>query len=218
MRVLLAVFDKGHYAIDLQQSGGTLKWAAKGGSHYLVARAPYGTNIVFDTDCANAVEKAGGSRILAQKEVRLAGKGLFIAMLPKSQVNICRIAASPASYAVFCCEYDEGEDTCTVYVPNEACCYQCSVAEHIRVKVTREPKKNKLRSMAKKGGSREHFIVEIPAIPSFECGSLHYTYEGCAHMFPVTEGMLGKQIFVPAFGGKPPVFRARKESGYVIVT
>ncbi|MCL1810267.1 MAG: hypothetical protein FWG42_10965, partial [Clostridiales bacterium] len=128
MKFELAGFDKDHYAIDLQQSGGTLKWATKGATHHLMAWAPYGTDIVFDAGFASAIEGAGSSRLLAQKELILADKGFAIVMLQKSQVNMFRFAACPAAYAVFCCEYRESEDICTVYVPNEACCYRCNVA------------------------------------------------------------------------------------------
>lgn len=217
MRFELIDFDKDHYASNIQNSGETLKWDTRGSTHHLIIRADFGAHICFDTGSQAAIEKFATARIFSQKEIRFNNQGSYFLMLPKSHLNIYRYRISPATYGVFCCEYYSDRDTLRLYLPNEACHYQCDVTASVMISIEKEKGKKGLLGLAKKGSNAISYIVTIPPIPNYRDGLLYYSYDGYAYQFPVTGRMLNKPLNIPALGQKPPLIKASINSGYVVV-
>ncbi|MDR2713305.1 MAG: hypothetical protein LBB91_09375 [Clostridiales bacterium] len=218
MRFELVDFDKDHYAANIQNSGEMLRWDTRGSTHHLIIRADFGANISFDAESKTTIEKFDNARIFSQKEIRFDNQGNYFLMLPKSHLNNYRFRISPAAYGVFCCEYDKDTDICRLYLPNEACLYQCNVAASIMISIEKEKAKKGFWGLAKKGSGPTSYIINIPLIPNYSDGLLYYTYDGYAYQFPVTKRMLNKPLSIPALADKPPLIKAAPDHGYVVVS
>ena len=205
-------FDNLHYAANLVQTEMFLKWNAKGNTHCLVMRGPYGDNLKMGKEEMAALEKLSTDKLLSGTEHQLT-EGRFITFTPKGYVNNHRVIVAPATYAVFCCVYDAASDDCKLYLPNDACLYQCNVSAVINVSITMQLVKTKWRV---KKQERQRYAVVIPSIPGYTDGSLCYSFEGCNYQYPVTKEMLGKPFLVPSFLDKPPVIQAASGNGYQI--
>ena len=208
----LVEFDNAHYASNILQTDNLLKWDSLGNTHNLIIRSDFGANIEFTDEDKFAIEKHGNDQILSGKEFRCADNRFF-AFLPKEYVNNYVFTVSPAKYAVFCCEYNPVTDICTLYIPNEACSYQCDVSANVNVRIEKEPVKK--RFFGKKS-EREYYIVNIPNIPGYIDGGLHYTFEGCRYHYPITKTMLGKPVYIPAFQSRTPQIKSTYGNGYRI--
>ena len=213
MKFQLLNFDDKHYASNIVQMDHLLKWDALGNTHNLIIRAEYGAKILFTETEKNEIEKYANEQIFSGKEHRYSDDRFF-AVVPKGYVNNYQFMVSPATYAVFCCDYDAESDVCKLYVPNDACLYQCSVSANIEVRITKEPVKTGWFSRKPK---KQYYTVHIQTIPGYVEGSLHYTFDGCKYRYPVTKAMLGKDLSVPAFGEKAPRLDAALGGGYKIV-
>ena len=214
MRIELVEFDNTHYASNIVQNDTVLKWDALGNTHHLIVRGNFGSNIEFTANDKAGIEKHSSDQILSGKEIRYADNRLFI-FLKKGYVNNYIFTVSPAKYAVFCCEYNSNDDVCKLYVPNEACLYQCDVSSNVDVKIEKEPVKKGL--FAKKV-DKEYYVMHIPNIPGYADGGLHYSFEGCKYQYPITKAMLGKPLYIPAFGSRPPKIESSFGNGYKIQT
>jgi hypothetical protein len=212
MRVKLSAFDKGHFASNIVQNGELLKWDAQGNTHHLIIRGHFGKSLQLTEDDARTIEALGTQAVLSGKEHRYQGTrhGTFQA---KGFVNNFALSTRPARYAVFACEFDEASDTCIIYLPNEACQYQCDVFSDISIRLEKEAVK---KSLFGKRPEREYYVVHIPPIPGYEEGGLHYTFDGCRYRYPITKAMLGKAICIPAFGSKAPFIEGTSSGGYRI--
>jgi hypothetical protein len=214
MKLQLIEFNDKHYASNILQADNLLKWNSLGSTHHLLVRAEYGAVIRFTEADKTEIEKHNNDRIFSGKEVRYSDNRFF-ALIPKGYVNNYQFAVSPAAYAVFCCEYDAETDICKLYVPNDACLYQCNVSSNVEVRIEAEPVKKKLFSYTP---VKQYYTVMIPSIPGYVDGSLYYTFDGCKYRYPITKPMLGKEFSVPAFETKPPKIYAAVGNGYKLPT
>ena len=217
MKFVLVDFDISHYASNILQVDTLLKWDILGNTHHLIVRSDYGSNIEFTEEDKAGIEKHGNDQILSGKEIRYADNRFF-AFLKKGYVNNYQITVSPAKYAVFCCEYVSATDLCILYVPNDACQYQCDVSSSVEVNIKHEEvKRGFLNRITGKQPEREYFIVHIPNIPGYSDGGLHYTFDGCKYQYPITKAMLGKPVCIPAFNSKAPRMESAAGNGYKII-
>lgn len=214
MNIRLVDFDDKHYASNVVQSDMMLKWNALGNTHNLIIRSEYGSNIQFSEKEKVEIEKFSNDQILSGKEIRFSDK-YFFTFTQKGYVNNHSISICPATYAVFCCEYDQNSDTCTLFVPNEACLYQCNVVSQIDVHIEREVVKRRIFSFSKTP-DKQIYTVHIPTIPGYTDGNLCYTFDGCKYKYPITKAMLGHAFSVPAFNGKSPQIDTTAGNGYRI--
>ena len=214
MKFELIDFDNSHYASNILQIDTLLKWDALGNTHHLIIRSDFGAFIEFTADDSAGVEKHGNEQILSGKEIRYADNKFF-AFLPKGYVNNYAFTVSPAKYAVFCCEYDIMTDICKLYVPNEACLYQCDVSSVVEVRIEKEIVK---KGLFGKKPDKEYYILNIPNIPGYTDGNLRYTYDGCKFRYPLTKNMFGKPVYIPAFNSRPPKIESSSGNGYRIQT
>ncbi|GFH42507.1 hypothetical protein Hs30E_10580 [Lactococcus hodotermopsidis] len=214
MKFQLIDFDEKHYASNIVQVDNLLKWDILGNTHHLVIRAEYGSVIRFAEEEKNEIVKHANEQILSGKEIRY-NDNRFFAVIPKGYVNNYQFTVSPATYAVFCCEYDAETDICKLYVPNDACLYQCNVSSNVEVHIKAEPVKKKLFSHVQE---KQYYSIHIPNIPGYVDGSLHYTFDGCKYRYPITKVMIGKPFSVPAFNAKPPKIDAAIGNGYKLLT
>ena len=212
MKFELLKFDNAHYASNILQADTVLKWDACGHTHHLIVRGEFGANIEFAQEDAAAIEKRGSDQVLSGKEVRYADNRFFV-FLPKGYVNNYLFTVSPAKYAVFCCEYDPVTDVCKLYVPNEACLYQCDVSSSVEVSLAKEVVKKKLFG---KNPETEYYIMNIPSIPGYTDGSLYYSFDGCKYNYPITKAMLGTTLYIPAYNMQPPTIAGAYGNGYKI--
>lgn len=213
MKFQLVEFDNRHYASNIQQVDNLLKWDALGHTHHLIIRAEYGSTIKFSNMEKSEIEKYGNEQIFSGEEVRYCDDRFFV-MITKGYVNNYRFLVSPATYAVFCCEYDTGTDICKIYVPNDACLYQCNVSSNVEVHITIEPVKKK---WPWRNPEKQYYTVHIPMIPGYVDGSLYYTFDGCKYHYPITKAMLGKPISISAFDSKPPKIDTAIGNGYKLL-
>ena len=211
MKFELLNFDSRHYASNIFQVDRLLKWDSLGSTHHLIVRSDFGSRIEFTADDSAGIEKQGNDQILSGRETRYADNRFFC-LTQKGYVNNYAFTASPAKYAVFCCEYDAAADICRLYVPNEACQYQCDVASYVEIRIIKEPVK---KSIFKKP-DKEYYIMYIPNIPGYSDGDLRYTFDGCKYRYPVTKAMLDKSIFIPAFNTQGPKVESSSGNGYKI--
>lgn len=217
MKFELVDFDISHYASNIRQVDALLKWDILGSTHHLIVRGDYGSNIEFTEADQAGIEKHGNDQILSGKEIRYADNRFF-AFLKKGYVNNYQITVSPAKYAVFCCAYDAAADICQLYVPNDACQYQCDVSSSVEVNIKpEEVKRGFLKRITGKQPEREYFIVHIPNIPGYRDGGLHYTFDGCPYHYPITKAMLDKPLGIPAFNSKAPRIESAAGKGYKIL-
>lgn len=212
MKCKLVEFDDKHYASNVSQSDMTLKWNALGNTHNLIVRGAYGSNIVFSETERSALERVPNEQLFSGKEIRY-DENRYLTFFPKGYVNNYQITACPAAYAVFCCSYEQETDTCTLFVPNDACLYQCNVASQIEVHISLEPVK---KSFFSRKPAKTYYSVSIPMIPGYVDGSLQYRFDGCKYRYPITKAMLGKSVSIPAYEGRPPQIDAAIGNGYKI--
>jgi len=223
MKFTLLEFDNEHYASDLVQADELLKWDIKGNTHYLIIRGDFGSNIVFTKNDKADIEKIGKEKILSGKEICYADNRFFVFMQKQEYAKSYNITVSPARYAVFCCEYNTRTDVCKLYVPNEACQYQCDVYSNVVVNINHEEiKKGFLDSILnlfkRKPPERDYHIVKIQNIPGYSDGSLQYKFDGCKYEYPITKAMLDKPVYIPSFNLKPPRIESALGNGYKIIT
>jgi len=210
MRFELLDFNNTHYATNLQQAETVLKWDSAGSTHHLILRGDFGTPLVLTADDARRIEKHSNDQIFSGKEIHYADQRYF-AVIPRAYVNNYLITASPAGYAVFCCEYDPATDICRVYLTNDACQYQCDVSANLDIGIRKEEVK---RGFLSRKPEKEYYEVHIPNIPGYTDGTLRYTYDGCRYHYPVTREMLGKTLHIPSFNDKPPRIESASANGY----
>lgn len=213
MRFHYETFDNLHYASNIVQSEMVLKWNTKGNTHCLIMRGSYGSNIKIGKEEMAAIEKLSTNELLSGTELRLTDER-FITFTPKGYVNNHSITVAPATYAVFCCEYDAESDVCKLYIPNDACLYQCNVSAAISVSVTTMPVRKHWFS---KKQEDPRFTVVIPTIPGYTDGSLYYSFKDCKYQYPVTRAMLGKPFSVLSYNGERPTIQTANWNGYQIV-
>jgi len=218
MKFELLNFDNSHYASNISQSDTLLKWDILGNTHHLIIRGDFGSSIVFTDEDKARIEKYGSNQILSGKEIRYADNRFFT-FLPKGYANNYNIVVSPAKYAVFCCAYDSATDICKLYVPNDACQYQCDVSSSVEVRIKHEKVKRSLIGLITgKQQVKDYFIVQIPNIPGYLDGNLHYTFDGCRYHYPITKAMLGKPVYIPSFNEQAPKIEGSSGNGYKIIT
>lgn len=210
MKIHMVDFDEQHYASNLQQSNDQLKWDSLGSTYHLLIRAEYGAAIKFTDFEQKEISKYSNELFFSENEVRYSNNRFFV-VLRKGYVNKYQYTTSPASYAVFCCDYNPESDICTLYVPNDACMFRCNVSSIINVKVVKETNKKKLFAHLPE---KQYYTVLIPVIPGYVDGSIHYTFNQCKYRYPITKSMLGKPISVPAYNSSPPEIVVSPGSGY----
>jgi len=213
MKFQVVDFDDRHYASNILQVDNSLKWDSLGNTHHLLIRSEYGSDIKFTESEKEKIEKHTNKQIFSGKEVRFDDNRFFV-VLPKGYVNNYQFMVSPATYAVFCCEYNAETDVCKLYLPNDACLYQCNVSSNVEVRIEAERVKKKLFSRTPE---KQYYIIQIPTIPGYVDGSLHYTFDGCKYNYPITKAMLNKPFFVPSFNSKPPQIDAATGNGYKLL-
>lgn len=217
MKFELLGFDNAHYASNILQVDTLLKWDSLGDTHHLIIRGEFGANIQFTVEEKALMERHANEQIFSGKEIRYASDRYF-AFQKKGYVNNYTITSRPAKYAVFCCVYDPAADTCKLYVPNDACQYQCDVSAGIEVQIKRRVvKQGFLGRLTGRQVEGDSFLVEIPGIPGYTDGSLQYTFDGCNYRYPITKAMLGKAVSIPAFQSKPPRIESASGNGYKII-
>ena len=214
MKIQLIDFNEKHYASNILQVDNLLKWDILGNTHHLLIRAEYGSNIRLTEDEKNKIERYETNQILSGKEIRYSDNRFFV-FLPKGFVNNYQFTVSPAIYAVFCCEYDEETDICKLYIPNDACLYQCNVSSNVEVQI--KPEQVKRRRLFSNKQEKQYYTIQIPNIPGYVDGGLHYTFDECKYCYPITKAMLGKAFSVPAFREKPPKIVAEIGNGYKLL-
>jgi hypothetical protein len=216
MKFELLDFDNEHYASSLLQTDNILKWDILGNTHHLIIRGDFGAHIEFTEDDKPGIEKHGNDQILSGKEIRYADNRFF-SFLPKGYVNNYIFTVSPARYAIFCCSYDAAADVCKLYVPNEACQYQCDVSLNVEAIIKHVEEKDGLfKRIMRKQPDREYFEVYIPNIPGYLDGSLQYTFDGCKFKYPIMKAMLGRPVRIPAFNSRAPRIESTLGNGYKI--
>ena len=213
MKFCFEHFDNLHYASNIVQSEMVLKWNTKGNTHSLIMRGPYGDSLKMEKGEIAAIERLSTDDLLSGMELQLT-EDRFITFTPKGYVNNHRVSVAPATYAVFCCVYDATTGICKLYLPNDACLYQCNVSAVINVTIEAQPIKK--RWLLKKP-ENPRFTVEIPSIPGYIDGSLFYRFNNCKYRYPITKAMLGRAFSVASYDGERPIIQAAGGNGYQIV-
>ena len=214
MKIELLNFDNNHCATGLTESDNMLKWDASGHTHNLIIRDDYGTRIEFSKADKLGIEKYETEKILSGEEFCYTDTRFFV-VLPKSYIDNYSFSVNPATYAVFCCEYDSESDICKIYIPSDDCLYQCDVSASVEVRITKEPlRKKKLFSRAEE---KQYYTVNIPNIPGYTDGGLFYSFEGYNYAYPITNAMLGKSIRIPDYDSKPPKIDTTFDNGYKLI-
>ncbi len=198
MKVFLTDFDNTHYASNVVQSSGTLRWDAQGNTHNLIIRADFGEKIDISELGESAFDGIPDYALTSGEEFTV-GK-YVLCFLPRGYINNFAMRVCPAAYAIFCCSYDKEAEELTVYVPNEACLYSCDASLVIDVTIAGVVSKKKLF----KRSQDTCFSVNIPEIPGYNDGGIYYTYNNFGYDFPVVGTMLGKPFFVFSPNSQPP--------------
>lgn len=205
-------FDKEHFASHLTQHEGTLKWNAHGQSHSLVIRTDYARNVDITKLDKTLFEKLTPAQFGTDKDKEIALSTEYsVTIVQKGYVNNFPITVLPATYAVFSCILDSTNDSCTVFVPNEACHYQCCVASQVNVTIRPAQIKKLLKAPVR------YYVITVPDIPKYTDGSLYYTFPGLNRQFPITKSMLGKPFYVLNCGTQKPIIASNKGNSYQIV-
>jgi hypothetical protein len=218
MNIKLIDFDSEHYAANLSPRGDSLKWESVGATHFMIVRAPFGADIRLTE---NDVQFLFSGSLITGKEMKLGGDKFFI-ILPRSGINTCVFSVKPAAYAVFACNYD-GNDL-TIYNPNDACFYECSVSATVEVSVKKAPvEKKKLFDRIKESfkpdneeQERRYYNVTLPEMADYQGGLLCYSYEGCVYKFPITAQMLNRTVLIPEWKGRQPRVESLDSNAYKI--
>ena len=215
MKVNLVNFDNAHYVSSVTYSEGTLQWSSVGNTHQIILRGPFGIDVRFGDAEKAELEKYTKMQFDDPKE-RCYADGRYITVSKKGTfVNNHTVNVSPATYAVIACSYDDESDTMTVYVPDDNCQYQCKVYAQVKVRMSFVPgKKKKFGFIGRE--TKPYYIMHIPTIPGYVDGSLKYTYDGCKYQYPITKAMLGQDVSIPMYNGKPPKTNASEKNGYNI--
>jgi len=192
-----------------------LKWYVVGHTHSMIVRCEFGKDISFGENERREIEQIAPVMLFSGEEIRLSN-GTFLTMVPRGYVNNYNMTVCPARYAVYCCSFEAAEDVCTIYMPNDACLYQCDVVSRIEVHIIREEMKKKGLFHSKKP-EVQYYTIHIPSFPGYEDGSLYYSYDGCRYRYPITRAMLGTSFSVPEYNGSAPFIRSTSTNGFNIV-
>ena len=221
MKFELHPFDTDHHAASVSINNMTLKWSNPSSSDHIILRDKYDSYIQFDETIVDKLADINFNDLLQGIEIQL-DHNLYINFLRKQAVNIksFTVKVSPASYAVFSCEYNVEADICKVYVPNDACNYQCSVESKVEVLIKKDipEKKGLFAKLQKQSEVKEYYLVRIPQIPGYVDGELYYSFENCKYRYPVTKRMLGKEIPIPSYRSQRPQISGTSGNGYKIET
>ncbi|MCL2071280.1 MAG: hypothetical protein FWH07_03490 [Oscillospiraceae bacterium] len=219
MKIKLTNFDSEHYATNLTQKGDSLKWESVGATHFMIIRDKFGSDIRLTDEELNT--RFNGLPV-SGKETRLEGDRYFI-ILPRLGINTYIFPVKPASYAVFACELKmDNEPDLTVYNPNDACFYQCSVSATVEISIKKAPFQKK-SFFEKLGGlfkpeeeERVYYNVSLPEMPGYAGELLCYSYDGCAYKYPITTRMMNKTVQIPEWKGKQPWVESLDSNAYKI--
>lgn len=213
MKFQLVEFDDQHYATNIVQSEMILKWNSRGNTHTLIMRGPFDDNIRISETEKQMLEQLPTEQILSGKELRISDDR-YITFSPKGYVNNYSITVAPAAYAVFCCSYNAAEDRCTLFVPNDACLYQCNISATIDILIEKQVVRHHWYSRRQ---GEPTYSIFIPTIPGYADNSLFYTFKDCKFQYPITKAMLGKKFSVLSYNGNPPKIDSISRNGYRIV-
>lgn len=200
MKIQLAEFDDQHYATNIVQSEMILKWNTRGNTHSLIVRGPFGDDIRISNIEKQMLEQLSMDQVSMVNEFPISNDR-YVTFIPKGYVDNYNIRVTPAAYAVFCCSYNTSEDTCTLFIPNDACLYQCNVVATINIRIEKQAVKRHFFSKRQK---EPKYSILIPSIPRYVDNSFFYMFKDCEFQYPITKAMLGKEFSVTAYNGNPP--------------
>jgi len=178
---------------------------------------------VLTNEHVNALSEIESAKFLSGNETQPDGTESYFAVFERVGINTCVITVKPAVYAIFACEYIDGDFT--IFKPDDDCLYQCSVSETVRISIKKVPVSSKglldkIKAFGKPVQPEQRYCsVTLPEMPNYADDLLCYSYDGVGLncKFPITAQMLNKTVLIPEFEGNQPRIESLDSKAYKVV-